>query len=145
MAKNDNSLVYKDFAHSPSKLKATIAAVREQYPDKHLVACMELHTFSSLTESFLAQYAGAMDDADEAIVYFSPEAIALKKLPPIQPQMIMKAFARPDLSVFDDSEDLKKRLLNLPMQNAVLLMMSSGNFNGINVNELGEKIISLRP
>ncbi len=145
VAKNDNSLVYKDFAHSPSKLKATIAAVREQYPDKHLVACMELHTFSSLTESFLAQYAGAMDDADEAIVYFSPEAIALKKLPPIQPQMIMKAFARPDLSVFDDSEDLKKRLLNLPMQNAVLLMMSSGNFNGINVNELGEKIISLRP
>ena len=145
VAKNEDSLVYKDFAHSPSKLKATIAAVREQYPDKHLVACMELHTFSSLTEAFLTQYAGAMDDADEAIVYFSPEAIALKKLPPITAPMIIKAFGRPDLTVFDDSKLLKDKLLDMHSANTVLLMMSSGNFNGIDVNELGEKFISLRP
>ena len=101
--------------------------------------------FSSLTEAFLTQYAGAMDDADEAIVYFSPEAIALKKLPPITAPMIEKAFGRPDLTVFDDSALLKNKLLNMKAVNTVLLMMSSGNFNGIDVNELGKKIISLRP
>ena len=86
-----------------------------------------------------------MDDADEAIVYFSPEAIALKKLPPITAPMIIKAFGRPDLTVFDDSNLLKDKLLGMHSANTVLLMMSSGNFNGIDVNELGEKFISLRP
>lgn len=145
VAKNDVCNVYKDFAHSPSKLKATIAAVREQFPTRHLIACMELHTFSSLTEEFLKQYDGAMREADEAIVYFSPEAIALKKLPPITAEMIMKAFGREDLTVFSDSSAMKEKLMQINPENTVLLMMSSGNFNGINVNELGEKIISLRP
>lgn len=145
VAKNEVCNVYKDFAHSPSKLKATIAAVREQFPTRHLIACMELHTFSSLTEEFLKQYDGAMREADEAIVYFSPEAIALKKLPPITAEMIMKAFGREDLTVFSDSSAMKEKLMQINPENTVLLMMSSGNFNGINVNELGEKIISLRP
>ena len=144
VAKSDSCAVYKDFAHSPSKLKATIAAVREQFPDRKLVACMELHTFSSLSEGFLAQYKGAMDSADTAIVYYSPEAIELKKLPPISPEMIFKAFGREDLLVFHDSSLLKDKLLNINSENAVFLMMSSGDFNGINVSELGEKIISLR-
>lgn len=145
VAKNEVCNVYKDFAHSPSKLKATIAAVREQFPTRHLIACMELHTFSSLTEEFLKQYDGAMREADEAIVYFSPEAIALKKLPPITAEMIMKAFGREDLTVFNDSSAMKEKLMQINPDNTVLLMMSSGNFNGINVNELGKKIISLRP
>ncbi len=145
VAKNETCRVYKDFAHSPSKLKATIAAVREQFPDKHLVACMELHTFSSLTEEFLKQYEGAMQDADEAIVYFSPEAIALKKLPPITAEMILQSFGRNDLQVYNDSTKLQDKLLNINRNNVVFLMMSSGDFNGINVNKLGEKIISLRP
>lgn len=145
VAKNEVCNVYKDFAHSPSKLKATIAAVREQFPTRHLIACMELHTFSSLTEEFLKQYDGAMREADEAIVYFSPEAIALKKLPPITAEMIMKAFGRDDLTVFSDSSAMKEKLMQINPENTVLLMMSSGNFNGINVNELGEKFISLRP
>lgn len=143
VAKNNDSAVYKDFAHSPSKLKATVSAVREQFPEKQLVACMELHTFSSLSEQFLTQYAGAMDAADIAMVYYSPEAIALKKLPPISPEMIYSAFGRVDLQVYNDSKELKKKLLHLEMDNTVLLMMSSGNFNGINVNELGEKVLSL--
>lgn len=145
VACNDNCRVYKDFAHSPSKLKATIAAVREQFPTKHLVACMELHTFSSLTEEFLKQYEGAMHDADEAIVYFSPEAIALKKLPPITAEMIMKSFGKEDLQVYSDSAELLAKILSVNTGNTIFLMMSSGDFNGINVNELGEKIISLRP
>lgn len=144
VAKNDQCAVYKDFAHSPSKLKATINAVREQFPDRKLVACMELHTFSSLTEEFLAQYEGAMNSADVAMVYFSPEAIAHKKLPPINADMISHAFKKDGLLVFDDSNSLKKTLLELDPDQSVFLLMSSGNFNGVNVNELGEKIISLR-
>lgn len=144
VAKNDHCSVYKDFAHSPSKLKATISAVREQFPERHLVACMELHTFSSLTEKFLEQYKGAMDEADTAIVYYSPEAIALKKLPPITPEMIFKAFGRDDLAIFNNSDELKDNLLKINTDNAVLLLMSSGDFNGINVNNLGKKILSLQ-
>ena len=135
--------MYKDFAHSPSKLKATVSAVREQYPNHHLIACMELHTFSSLTEQFLAEYAGAMDEADEAIVYFSHEAIRHKRLPDLTEEMVLNAFARPDLVVMTDSQKLQDKLLKIPRVNTVLLMMSSGDFNGINLNNLGEKIISL--
>lgn len=143
VAKNDECAVYKDFAHSPSKLKATINAVREQYPDRKLVACMELHTFSSLTGEFLQQYQHAMDEADIAMVYYSPAAVQHKKLPPISPDMIFKAFQREDLMTFNDSNTLKNNLLNIDWHHSVLLLMSSGNFDGINLNEFGEKIVSL--
>lgn len=144
IAKNGNRAAYKDFAHSPSKLKATINAVREQYPNRKLVACMELHTFSSLSESFLKQYAGTMDEADVAYVYFSPAAVAHKKLPPISTKMIYDAFGRADLHVFDDSRKLTDSLISLDWDNSVLLLMSSGNFDGINLNEFGEKIVFSR-
>ena len=144
VTKSGDCAVYKDFAHSPSKLKATISAVREQFPDRHLVACMELHTFSSLTEKFLAQYAGAMNEADSAMIYYSPEAIKLKKLPPITPEMIFNAFGREDIQIFNDSSLLKDNLLKINPENTVFLLMSSGDFNGLNIAELGEKIISLR-
>ena len=144
VAKNSDCAVYKDFAHSPSKLKATINAVREQYPDRKLVACMELHTFSSLTEEFLRQYAHAMDEADTAMVYYSPAAVAHKKLPPIHPEAIFNAFQRQDLHVYNDSEKMKNDLLSMDWRGSVLLLMSSGNFDGINLNQFGEKIVSLR-
>ena len=143
VAKTLECAVYKDFAHSPSKLKATINAVREQYPDRKLVACMELHTFSSLTEEFLRQYAHAMDEADVAMVYYSPTAVQHKKLPPIHPETIFSAFQRKDLEVFNDSNILKNSLLEMNWHHSVLLMMSSGNFDGINLNEFGEKIVLL--
>ncbi len=143
VAKTDECAVYKDFAHSPSKLKATIDAVREQYPGRKLVACMELHTFSSLTEEFLQQYAHAMDEADVAMVYYSPAAVHHKKLPPIHPEMIYKAFQRDDLHVFNDSEKLQNALLTTDWHKSVLLLMSSGNFDGINLNQFGEKIVLL--
>ncbi len=144
VAKSSECAVYKDFAHSPSKLKATINAVREQYPDRKLVACMELHTFSSLTEEFLQQYAHAMDEADVAMVYYSPAAVQHKKLPAIHPEMIFKAFEREDLQVFNDSEKLQKALLETDWHKSVLLLMSSGNFDGINLNQFGEKIVFSR-
>jgi UDP-N-acetylmuramate: L-alanyl-gamma-D-glutamyl-meso-diaminopimelate ligase len=144
VAKSADCAVYKDFAHSPSKLKATINAVREQYPDRKLVACMELHTFSSLTEEFLRQYAHAMDEADTAIVYYSPAAVAHKKLPPIHPEAIFNAFQRRDLLIYNESEKMKNDLLSMDWRGSVLLLMSSGNFDGINLNQFGEKIISLQ-
>lgn len=142
--KDGQTAAYKDFAHSPSKLKATITAVREQYPDKKLVACMELHTFSSLTEEFLQQYAGCMDNANIPIIFFNPEAVKHKKLPPISAEKILDSFQNKNLQVFDNSLNLKEKILSINSLNTVFLFMSSGNFDKINLIDLTNKIISLR-
>ena len=134
--KDADKALYRDFAHSPSKLKATVAALKEKDPSRRLVACMELHTFSSLTESFLAQYAHTMDAADEALVYFNPHAIALKKLPPITEAMVKEAFRRPDLNVFCDSKALFDLLKSQEWKDKNLLMMSSGNYDGMDVKKI---------
>lgn len=142
--KNERCSVFKDFAHSPSKLKATVDAVKEQFPDRKLIACMELHTFSSLTQEFLKEYKGAMDKADEGIVFFDPHAIAHKKLPPITSEMIFDAFNRNDLEIFNDSNTLTNRLLIHQNEKNIYLLMSSGNFGGINIDELAKKIVILQ-
>tara|TARA_B100001142_G_scaffold330275_1_gene397531 strand:+ start:6704 stop:8029 length:1326 start_codon:yes stop_codon:yes gene_type:complete len=134
--KNKTCSIYKDFAHSPSKLKATSSAMKKQFKDRELVACMELHTFSSLNEKFLEQYKGCMDEPDKAIVYFSPESIAHKKLNPITKQQVHTAFNREDLLVFTDIKELEKHLKSLNLYNQNLLLMSSGNFNGIDFTKL---------
>ncbi len=132
----DSSDLYKDFAHSPSKLKATSAAMKKQFDDRTLVACMELHTFSSLNEDFLKQYAHCMDEPDTAIVYFSPAAIKHKKLAPITEEQVHTAFAREDLMVFTDSKKLQAYLQSQEWSHQNLLMMSSGNFDGIDFKKL---------
>ncbi len=143
--KNDSCAVYKDFAHAPSKLRATIHAMREQYPDRRLVACMELHTFSSLTQEFLQQYAHSMDEADVRYVYFSQHALQLKKLPPLDPEEVKKAFGG-NVEVFTDSRKLVECVIAL-MRKCVsadainLLMMSSGNFDGIDFAALADEIV----
>jgi UDP-N-acetylmuramate: L-alanyl-gamma-D-glutamyl-meso-diaminopimelate ligase len=137
---NGKVAVFKDFAHSPSKLRATVQAVKEQYPDRKLTACMELHTFSSLSAEFLDQYAGAMDAADDAFVYFNPKTIKHKKLAPIDKKDVKKAFGKKDLEVFTESEELRKHLLSLKWRKRNLLMMSSGNFDGIDLPKLAKKI-----
>ena len=134
--KTASSAVYKDFAHSPSKLKATSSAMKKQFSNRKLVACMELHTFSSLNEEFLKEYKGSMDKPDTAIVYFSPSAIAHKKLEPINKEQVLTAFGRKDLLVFTDSEKLETYLNNLNWENTNLLMMSSGNFEEMNLGNL---------
>jgi len=139
--RNDSTAVYKDFAHSPSKLKATTTAVKEQFPERKLVACMELHTFSSLTKAFLQQYQGAMDEADVAIVFFSPHAIALKRLPAITEEMVLEAFGNENIRVFTDSEAMHNALKAMDWHNANLLMMSSGNFNGIDFDVLAREVL----
>lgn len=139
--KNENTSVFKDFAHSPSKLKATTKAVKSQFPDRKLTACMELHTFSSLTKNFLLEYKNSMDLADEAIVYFNPHTIEHKKLDPITPDQVKSAFGRQDLNVFTDSTNLADYLKTKNWNNANLLFMSSGNFDGISFDQLAHSLV----
>ncbi|MFT6717364.1 MAG: UDP-N-acetylmuramate: L-alanyl-gamma-D-glutamyl-meso-diaminopimelate ligase [Saprospiraceae bacterium] len=138
---NTTSAVYKDFAHSPSKLKATSNAMKEQFENRSLVACMELHTFSSLNEDFLKQYEGCMDAPDTAYVFFSPKALAHKKLPDITSEQVHRAFGRDDLKVFTSSQELITALKSKNWENQNLLLMSSGNFEGVDFNELATELI----
>jgi len=139
--KNEHFSFYKDFAHSPSKLKATTQAVKQQFDNRKVIACMELHTFSSLNETFLAEYNGAMNDADEAIVYFNPHTIEHKKLKAITPEQVMRYFNRKDLKVFTESKTLVDYLKSQSLKDAVLLMMSSGNFDGIDFKHLSTELL----
>jgi UDP-N-acetylmuramate: L-alanyl-gamma-D-glutamyl-meso-diaminopimelate ligase len=139
--KDKTTNIYKDFAHSPSKLKATINAAKEQFSDRKLVACMELHTFSSLNSEFLNLYKNCMDSADIPIVYFNSHTIELKKLPPLSIQKVKESFNNSDLIVYTDSRKLSNDLLKMNMENSNLLLMSSGNFDGIDFKEFAKKIL----
>ena len=141
ICETDTSVAYKDFAHSPSKLKATVNAVRERYPEKRVVACMELHTFSSLMADFLPQYKDCMAEADIAYVYFNPKVIEHKQLTPITKEEVRDAFGTKNVEVFTESEALQERLKSLHYDNTALLMMSSGTFDGINVKEFAKELL----
>lgn len=134
-------VAFKDFAHSPSKLKATVKAARTQYPDRKLIACMELHTFSSLTEEFLPQYADSMKDADVAFVYYSPEVIKHKRLKEIKPEDVKAAFGGDNLTVFTNSEELQAKLREFNYENSALLLMTSGKFSGVNLIEFADELL----
>lgn len=138
--KNHHFNFYKDFAHSPSKLKATTQSVRDQFEGRKLIACMELHTFSSLNEAFLNEYKGSMDTADEAIVYYNPHTIAHKKLKEITKEQVLNSFNRADLKVYTNSNELVQYLKSKHYSNSVLLMMSSGNFDGIDFAKLAGEL-----
>jgi UDP-N-acetylmuramate: L-alanyl-gamma-D-glutamyl-meso-diaminopimelate ligase len=131
---------YKDFAHSPSKLKATTDAVKQQFPNRKIIACMELHTFSSLTEDFLNEYKNSMNLADEAIVYYNPHTISHKKLKEISSEQVHTCFNRKDLIVFTKSEELTNYIKTKNFNNSVLLMMSSGNFDGVDFTMLANEL-----
>ena len=141
IAETADCVAYKDFAHSPSKLKATVNAVRERYPEKRLVACMELHTFSSLMADFLPQYKGCMAEADVAYVYFNPKVIEHKRLTPITAEEVREAFGTTNVEVFTESEALQAKLRSLEYKNTALLMMSSGTFDGVNIKEFANELL----
>ena len=143
LAEREDCIVFNDFAHSPSKLKATTEAVKKQFTERRLVACLELHTFSSLKKEFLPQYKNSMDAADLAIVYFNPHTIEHKKLEPITEQLVAEAFGSSGLMVFTDADTLFNFLKFQSWMNANLLMMTSGNFSGKNLKELAEEIVVL--
>jgi len=133
---NNDSHIYKDFAHSPSKVKATVNAVKNQFEEHKVIACFELHTFSSLNSDFINEYKDTLNRADESIVYFSKTTLESKKMQKIDIKDIVNAFNNSDLLVFDDALKLKEYLFSLNYNKAVLLMMSSGNFGNIQFDEL---------
>lgn len=141
LKKKDQSTIFLDFAHSPSKLKATTTAVKKQFPNRKLVACMELHTFSSLNKDFLPEYHKAMQEADEAIVFFNPEVVKHKKLPPFEKSDVEKAFDQDNLTVFTESAALVTHLKSHQWQNTNLLIMTSGNFSGVDLAALANELI----
>ena len=136
IAENADSVAYKDFAHSPSKVEATTRALKEQYPDKRLLACLELHTYSSLNAEFLKEYQGALDAADEAVVFYSPDAVKIKRLDEVTEAQIAEAFQRNDLKIYTDPKNFKDFLFALPMRDTALLLMSSGNYGGLDFEEV---------
>lgn len=140
LAKNKKSSIYKDFAHSPSKLKATTSAVKKQFSNRELISCMELYTFSSLTKGFLKEYKNSMNDSDIAIVYFNQETLLNKKLPLIKKQDIIESFGRKDLIVFTNSTRLIKYLESINWEYKNLLMMTSGNFGDIKLQKIINKL-----
>ncbi len=140
VAKNEVSNIYWDFAHSPSKLTATIQAVKEQFPKRKLVACMELHTFSSLTKEFLKEYKNTMDKADIKKVYFNPHVLEHKRLPPISADEVKNYFG--NVEVYTESSKMIESLKQIDWINTNLLMMSSGNFDGVNVKNFAEELVN---
>ncbi len=142
IAENSKNVAYKDFAHSPSKVAATTKAVKEQYPDKQVIACLELHTYSSLNAEFLQEYRGALDHADHAVVFYSPEALKIKRLNEISASQIEDAFDKKDIVVYTNPTAFKEYLYHLKMNSDpyVLLLMSSGNYGGLNFQEIEDMI-----
>ena len=137
---NSYSSFYIDFAHAPSKLKATITALKQKDKERKLIACIELHTFSSLQKNFIPQYKNTMNDANTAIVYFNPDVLKHKKLPEISAEFIKDSFGN-NVKVFSDTIELQNYLKNIDIKDTNILMMSSGNFNGINFVEFANELI----
>lgn len=142
LGENDTTLIYKDFAHAPSKLKATSEALKKQYPNRKLIACLELHTFSSLNPEFLPQFAHTFDAPDEAIVYFNPKTIEHKRMKMLDAAQIAEAFQNKNLKVYTDSKELRAYLENQNWEEKNLLLMSSGNFDNLDFSALTDTILT---
>ena len=140
IAESSKTVAYKDFAHSPSKVAATTKAVKEQYPDRTLIACLELHTYSSLNAEFLKEYEGALEHADIAVVFYSPDAVKIKQLEEVTYNQIATAFCREDLVIFTNPAEFKAYLFSLNLDNSALLLMSSGNYGGLNFDDVKDLI-----
>ena len=136
IAESSKTVIFKDFAHSPSKVAATTKAVKEQYNNRTVLACLELHTYSSLNAEFLAEYKGALDFADKAVVFYSPNAVKIKQLEEVTHQQIANAFEREDLMIFTNPEDFKNYLFTQNLENTATVLMSSGNYGGLDFDEV---------
>jgi len=136
IAERTNAVAYKDFAHSPSKVAATTKAVKEQYPNRKVIACLELHTYSSFNPEFLKEYKGALNAADEAIVFYLPESVKIKKLKEVTKEQISEAFKRGDLNIQTNAASFKEFVFSKDYENSVLLLMSSGNYGGLDFDEV---------
>ncbi|WKK66745.1 UDP-N-acetylmuramate--L-alanine ligase [Lutimonas zeaxanthinifaciens] len=138
IGENSETVIFKDFAHSPSKVEATTNAVKEQYPNRTVLACLELHTYSSLNEEFLKEYRGSLEKADQAVVFYSPHAVKIKRLKEVSEEQISKAFQRDDLIIYTEPKAFKDFLFSKDLSNTALLLMSSGNYGGLEFDEVKE-------
>ncbi len=136
IAEASTSVAFKDFAHSPSKVAATTTAVKDQYPNRKLIACLELHTYSSFNPEFLKEYKGALNAADVPVVFYLPESVAIKKLAAVSPEQISEAFERDDLQIHTNASEFKNYIFEQDYSNSVLLLMSSGNYGGLDLQEV---------
>lgn len=136
IASNKNTVIFKDFAHSPSKVAATTKAVKEQFYDWNLFACLELHTYSSLNAEFLAEYQNALGAADKAVVFFSPHAVKIKQLELVTHEQIAIAFQREDLIIYTNPQEFSDFLFAQNLEKTALLLMSSGNYGGLDFEKL---------
>ncbi len=143
LVESEATAVYRDFAHAPSKVKATIEAVKQQYPNRKLIALLELHTYSSLNEQFMGQYSGAMDKADEAAVFYSRHALELKRMPPLPAEKVKEGFGKKDLQVINDKEQVMNWLRDRSYKNANLLLMSSGNYDGADILTFAGQVVKM--
>jgi UDP-N-acetylmuramate: L-alanyl-gamma-D-glutamyl-meso-diaminopimelate ligase len=144
LARNNNTTFYRDFAHAPSKVKATIDAVKNQFPNRKLVAVLELHTYSSLNEQFMKEYRGAMEKADDAAVFYSKHALELKRMPELPESAVKEGFDKKGLAVFNDRENLEKWLEDKDYKNSVVLFMSSGNYDGLDTEVFSKRIVQAK-
>jgi UDP-N-acetylmuramate: L-alanyl-gamma-D-glutamyl-meso-diaminopimelate ligase len=142
LAKNSRTSIFRDFAHAPSKVRASIQAVKQQFPDRQLIAVLELHTYSSLNSDFMKEYEGTMNSADQAVVFYSPQALSLKRMPDLSVNTVKQGFAKPGLLVFNEQEKMKEWLERQNYQNANLLLMSSGNYDGMDLLTFVKEITS---
>ncbi|TYP97999.1 UDP-N-acetylmuramate: L-alanyl-gamma-D-glutamyl-meso-diaminopimelate ligase [Tenacibaculum adriaticum] len=136
IAENNSTVIFKDFAHSPSKVEATTTAVKNQYKNRSLLACLELHTYSSLNATFLSEYKGALKNADKAVVFYSSDALKIKQLEEVTEKQIAEAFERDDLIIYTNSQEFKDFLFSLNLENTAVLLMSSGNYGGLDFEEV---------
>ena len=136
IAESSETVIYKDFAHSPSKVKATTEAVKKQYAQRDVIACLELHTYSSLNAAFLAEYNGALDKADKAVVFYSPHAVKIKQLDSVSEEQISNAFQRDDLIIFTNPAEFKEFLFSQNLHQSAVVLMSSGNYGGLDFEEV---------
>ncbi|MDD2793863.1 MAG: cyanophycin synthetase, partial [Sediminibacterium sp.] len=140
LASNGDVHVYRDFAHAPSKVKATVEAVRQQYPGKKLFAVLELHTFSSLNAAFMEQYRGVFDQVDTGVVFYSRHALELKRMPDLPAEKVKEGFGKEGLLVINDKAGLDHWLHSQNFSHSNILLMSSGNYDGIDILSFAKEI-----
>jgi UDP-N-acetylmuramate: L-alanyl-gamma-D-glutamyl-meso-diaminopimelate ligase len=139
LAQGNGAIVYRDFAHAPSKVRATMEAVKAQYPDKKLYAVLELHTYSSLNEAFMREFNGVMQPADEGVVFYSRHALELKRMPLLEKEAVQRGFGQQALQVFNQKNELENWLAGRDYGNSIVLLMSSGNYEGLDIEGFSKK------
>lgn len=141
LASNESMCIYRDFAHAPSKVKATVQAVKQQFPKRRLFGILELHTYSSLNVAFMNEYRGALDELDESVVFYAKHALEIKQMPDLPSEKVIEGFGKSGLIVMNEKSELEKWLLNIPNHDTNILFMSSGNYDGLNINSLAKVIM----